>query len=72
MGAGGGVGRGLELPLPVRQWERQHQLRDGQAILSRKLAAMNAQEQREYWRKRTEELRDLQRKVRRQQRLSQG
>lgn len=47
-------------------------MHEGQAILNRKLAAMSPQEQREYWRKRTEELRNLQRQIRRQQRLSQG
>jgi hypothetical protein len=36
----------------------------GQAEVRRKLAGMTPEEQREYWRKRTEELRGLQRQVR--------
>jgi hypothetical protein len=36
----------------------------GQADVRRKLAGMTPEEQREYWRKRTEELRTLQRQVR--------
>jgi hypothetical protein len=39
-------------------------MHEGQAEVRRKLAGMTPEEQREYWRKRTEELRTLKRQVR--------
>lgn len=39
-------------------------MHEGQAELQRKLDGMTAQEQREYWRKRTEDLRRLQQQAR--------
>jgi len=39
-------------------------MHEGQADVQRKLAGTTPEEQREYWRKRTEELRGLQRQVR--------
>ena len=39
-------------------------MHEGQAAVTRKLAGMSREEQREYWHKRTEELLALQRSVR--------
>ena len=46
-------------------------MHEGQAELQKKLDGMTAQEQREYWRKRTQELRALQEQTRSQQRSAQ-
>ena len=43
-------------------------MHEGQAEVTKKLAGMSPEEQREYWHKRTEELRDLQRQIRQQKR----
>ena len=43
-------------------------MHEGQAEVTKKLAGMSPEEQRKYWHKRTEELRDLQRQIRQQKR----
>lgn len=47
-------------------------MHEGQAELQKKLDGMTVREQRDYWRKRTQELRALQEQMRSQQRSAQA